>query len=140
MALAIRECMSSQALSWLSPRSTQDCGECCLFQFVIMHFAGVSCLSTFRYLESSRLASLMTWKTSVMNIPFGGAKGGICCAPKQLSQRELERLTRKLVQVTVRPLIAFKTHLALWHMSWLFDAFANMHSLFKTCRCKRITA
>ena len=46
-----------------------------------------------------RLASLMTWKTSVMNIPFGGAKGGICCEPKQLSQRELERLTRKLVQV-----------------------------------------
>ena len=46
-----------------------------------------------------RLASLMTWKTSVMNIPFGGAKGGICCEPKLLSQRELERLTRKLVQV-----------------------------------------
>jgi hypothetical protein len=46
-----------------------------------------------------RLASLMTWKTSVMNIPFGGAKGGICCEPKNLSQRELERLTRKLVQV-----------------------------------------
>lgn len=41
----------------------------------------------------------MTWKTSVMNIPFGGAKGGICCEPKNLSQRELERLTRKLVQV-----------------------------------------
>ena len=41
----------------------------------------------------------MTWKTSVMNIPFGGAKGGICCEPKSLSQRELERLTRKLVQV-----------------------------------------
>ena len=34
-----------------------------------------------------------------MNIPFGGAKGGICCEPKNLSQRELERLTRKLVQV-----------------------------------------
>ena len=41
----------------------------------------------------------MTWKTTVMNIPFGGAKGGICCEPKLLSQRELERLTRKLVQV-----------------------------------------
>lgn len=35
-----------------------------------------------------------------MNIPFGGAKGGICCEPKNLSQRELERLTRKLVQVS----------------------------------------
>ncbi|DBA88324.1 TPA: glutamate dehydrogenase (NADP(+)) gdh1 [Trebouxia sp. C0005] len=50
--------------------------------------------------EMRRLASLMTWKTSMMNIPFGGAKGGICCEPKNLSQRELERLTRKLVQHT----------------------------------------
>lgn len=38
-----------------------------------------------------------------MNIPFGGAKGGICCEPKLLSQRELERLTRKLVQVERLP-------------------------------------
>src|SRR5437868_2990467 len=41
------------------------------------------------------LASLMTWKTAVVNIPYGGAKGGIACDPKQLSQSELERLTRK---------------------------------------------
>ncbi len=45
------------------------------------------------------LASLMTWKTAVMDIPFGGAKGGITVDPKQLSERELEKLTRKLVQV-----------------------------------------
>ena len=43
------------------------------------------------------LASLMTWKTAVTNIPFGGAKGGIQCDPPQLSPRELERLTRKFV-------------------------------------------
>lgn len=48
------------------------------------------------------LASLMTWKTAVMDIPFGGAKGGICCDPRQLSERELEALTRKLVQVPAR--------------------------------------
>ena len=45
------------------------------------------------------LASLMTWKTAVMDIPFGGAKGGITVDPKKLSERELEKLTRKLVQV-----------------------------------------
>lgn len=43
----------------------------------------------------------MTWKTAVMDIPFGGAKGGITVDPKQLSERELEKLTRKLVQVSL---------------------------------------
>ncbi len=43
------------------------------------------------------LASLMTWKTAVVNIPFGGAKGGINCDPSTLSSRELERVTRKFV-------------------------------------------
>lgn len=47
------------------------------------------------------LASLMTWKTAVMDIPFGGAKGGITVDPRTLSDRELEGLTRKLVQVCV---------------------------------------
>lgn len=46
------------------------------------------------------LASLMTWKTAVMDIPFGGAKGGITVDPKTLSERELEKLTRKLVQAS----------------------------------------
>ena len=41
---------------------------------------------------------MMTWKTAVVDLPFGGAKGGIACDPKSLSHDELERLTRKLVQ------------------------------------------
>lgn len=45
------------------------------------------------------LASLNTWKTALMGVPFGGAKGGVAVDPRQLSERELERLTRKLVQV-----------------------------------------
>ncbi|MFZ0215871.1 MAG: Glu/Leu/Phe/Val dehydrogenase [Candidatus Dormiibacterota bacterium] len=41
------------------------------------------------------LAMLMTWKCALVNIPFGGAKGGVAIEPKSLSQRELERLTRR---------------------------------------------
>jgi glutamate dehydrogenase (NAD(P)+) len=48
--------------------------------------------------EARALASLMTWKTAVVDIPFGGGKGGINCDPGTLSQKELERLTRRLVQ------------------------------------------
>ena len=48
--------------------------------------------------EARSLASLMTWKTAVVDLPFGGSKGGINCDPKQLSRSELERLTRKFVE------------------------------------------
>jgi glutamate dehydrogenase (NAD(P)+) len=47
--------------------------------------------------EVLALASLMTWKTAVVDIPYGGAKGGICVNPKDLSIDELERLTRRFV-------------------------------------------
>jgi glutamate dehydrogenase (NAD(P)+) len=45
--------------------------------------------------EVQALASWMTWKCATVNIPFGGAKGGIICDPKRLSRNELERLTRR---------------------------------------------
>ena len=45
--------------------------------------------------EVRALASWMTWKCAVANIPFGGAKGGIICNPHKMSQGELERLTRR---------------------------------------------
>ena len=47
--------------------------------------------------EVLALASLMTWKTAVVDIPYGGAKGGISVNPKDLSIDELERLTRRFV-------------------------------------------
>ncbi len=45
--------------------------------------------------EVRALASWMTWKCAVVNIPYGGGKGGVICDPSILSQRELERITRR---------------------------------------------
>ena len=48
--------------------------------------------------EARSLASLMTWKTALVDLPYGGAKGGINCDPNKLSRGEMERLTRKFIE------------------------------------------
>ena len=45
--------------------------------------------------EVSALAMLMTWKCALMHMPYGGAKGGVQCNPEEMSQNELERMTRR---------------------------------------------
>jgi glutamate dehydrogenase (NAD(P)+) len=52
--------------------------------------------------ECAALASWMTWKCALLRLPYGGAKGGVRCNPRELSQREIERLTRRFTQELVR--------------------------------------
>lgn len=54
--------------------------------------------------EVRALASLMTWKCAVVDIPYGGAKGGVCCEPAGLSEDELCRLTRRYAAM-IMPII-----------------------------------
>lgn len=49
--------------------------------------------------HASSLASLMTWKTAVVDVPYGGAKGGINCDPSKLSEGELHRITTTFVEL-----------------------------------------
>lgn len=83
--------------------------------------------------EVRSLASLMTWKTAVVNVPFGGAKGGIQVDPSQLSARELQRLTRRFTQSVIIaigpdldiPAPDMNTNAKV--MSWIFDEYCNYH-------------
>jgi glutamate dehydrogenase (NAD(P)+) len=81
--------------------------------------------------EVRSLASLMTWKTAVVDVPFGGAKGGIQVDPKKLSRRELERLTRRFVE-QIGPVIGPDTDIPAPDMNtdarvmgWFFDEYSR---------------
>ncbi len=83
--------------------------------------------------HTQALASLMTWKTAVVGIPYGGAKGGIAVDPQALSKWELERLTRKFTQMIHEmigdtldiPAPDVNTNAQV--MAWLMDEYAKFH-------------
>src|SRR6266542_6937593 len=75
----------------------------------------------------------MTWKCAIVNIPFGGAKGGIDCDPHKLSRNELERLTRRYAY-EISPLIgpdkdipAPDVYTDSQVMAWIMDTYSMTH-------------
>jgi glutamate dehydrogenase (NAD(P)+) len=78
------------------------------------------------------LAAWMTWKTSVVDIPLGGGKGGIICNPKELSPAELERLSRAYVRQIGRMLGLFEdvpapdVYTTPQIMAWMMDEYSFM--------------
>lgn len=82
--------------------------------------------------EVRSLASLMTWKTALVNVPYGGAKGGIQCDPSLLSRRELERLTRRFVEsiaIAIGPDVdipAPDMNTNAQVMGWIFDHYSRL--------------
>ena len=80
--------------------------------------------------EVRALAMWMTWKCAVVGIPYGGAKGGVCCDPRQMSQRELENLTRRYTS-EISPLIGPEVDIPAPDMNtnpqvmaWMMDTYS----------------
>jgi len=83
--------------------------------------------------DARTLAHLMSLKTAVVNIPFGGGKGGIACDPKQLSLRELESVTRTFTNLlgdNIGPLFdipAPDVNTNAQVMAWIVDEYSKRH-------------
>jgi glutamate dehydrogenase (NAD(P)+) len=83
--------------------------------------------------EVTALAAFMTWKTAVVDIPYGGAKGGVICDPKKLSRSELRHITRRFVVElgeNIGPytdIPAPDVYTDAQTMAWIYDTFDQMH-------------
>ena len=83
--------------------------------------------------EVRALASWMTWKCAVVGVPFGGAKGGIVCNPKEMSGTELRRLTRRFISClgdNIGPYTdvpAPDVNTDAGTMAWIYDTYDMMH-------------
>ena len=97
--------------------------------------------------EVKALAMWMTWKCALMGIPFGGAKGGVVCNPKELSRAELEKLTRRYTSEIINeigperdiPAPDVGTNAAV--MAWIFDTYSmnKGHSVLGVVTGKPLT-
>src|SRR3989304_690091 len=78
------------------------------------------------------LASWMTWKTAVVDLPLGGGKGGVVCDPKAMSQRELENLSRAYVRAVAeyigidKDIPAPDVYTNLQTMAWMMDEYETI--------------
>ena len=85
--------------------------------------------------EVTALAAWMTWKCAVVDIPFGGAKGGVCCDPKKMSFSEMERLTRAYTQAMHdvfgpdKDIPAPDVGTGPEHMAWLMDEYSRARGM-----------
>jgi glutamate dehydrogenase (NAD(P)+) len=83
--------------------------------------------------HAAGLASLMTWKTAVANLPYGGAKGGINCNPANLSQEELYHITVRFVELikeVIGPTLdipAPDVNTDARVMAWIMDAYSKFY-------------
>ena len=83
--------------------------------------------------EVMALAAWMTWKCAVVNIPYGGAKGGITCEPKKMSLGELERLTRAYTRAMAdvfgpdKDIPAPDMGTSAREMAWIVDEYSRLH-------------
>jgi glutamate dehydrogenase (NAD(P)+) len=79
------------------------------------------------------LGMLMTWKTALADVPFGGAKGGVAVNPRELSRHELNRLTRRYtmsmhhVLGVNRDIVAPDLGTSAQTMAWIMDAYGSIH-------------
>ena len=89
--------------------------------------------------EVRALAALMTWKTALVNLPFGGAKGGVQVDPTELSTPELNRLTRRYTTNIVhllapnRDIPAPDMGTNAQTMAWMMDAYGQIHGHSPAC-------
>jgi len=83
--------------------------------------------------EVISLAKLMTWKCALVDIPFGGAKGGVVCDPKSLSDAELRRITRRFTSELFdvigphKDIPAPDLYTSEQTMAWIFDTYDILH-------------
>jgi glutamate dehydrogenase (NAD(P)+) len=97
--------------------------------------------------EVRALSMWMTWKCSLMGIPFGGAKGGVKCDPKQLSVRELEGMTRRYTTEIIneigpeKDIPAPDVGTSPREMAWIFDTYSmnKGHSVLGVVTGKPLT-
>jgi glutamate dehydrogenase/leucine dehydrogenase len=81
--------------------------------------------------EIKALAAWMTWKCAVVDIPYGGAKGGVACNPKEMSKGELERLTRRYTAMIIDEIGPYKdvpapdVYTDAQTMAWIMDTYSQ---------------